>query len=344
MKRKFNIKIFISNCLLIIFFPITWPVLNLILGWKHYSFCEQAIAKRKQKFKDMNINMNTKQFAKNRIKEWSEKYPLLKKVDFKIFDLSPEVKIVVGANDNALNTNIFKNKQNKKWVIICHGWTENQKEVLHIVDLYYKLGFNVITYDARVHGMSEERDLVCTVGYLEKLDLIKIISWAVAKFEIKNLILHGQSMGAATCIEAVKIIPIEQQHIIKGCVIDGCFDNLDHQVVNVGKNFFKISKLFYKFGVEWFFLKDTEHRLNGVIPSKGLKKIKNIPFLLIHGTTDNFVNFKMSKHIYKNKTKYEHLVISKLILVSGAEHVKTFHVNPSKYQKNVKDFLNTVFK
>ena len=148
-------------------------------------------------------------------------------------------------------------------------------------------------------------------------------------------------MGAATCVEATKAMSVNDQKLVQACVIDGCFDDLDRQVVYVAKLRFKISPIFYHFGIKLAFSLSAHFKLNKVIPATNLDLVKNVPFLIIHGEADFFVPTRMSRHIYQEKIKFEKPVRSEIYLVPEAGHVLTYRTDPLTYYSKVQKFLKT---
>ena len=56
----------------------------------------------------------------------------------------------------------------KKWVIICHGVTENKVNSIKYANVFIKLGFNAVVYDHRRHGESGGK--TSSYGHYEKYE------------------------------------------------------------------------------------------------------------------------------------------------------------------------------
>jgi len=64
--------------------------------------------------------------------------------------------------------------------------------------LVLQRGYQVVTYDARNHGLSSKYST--SLGQLEACDLQDIITYVKKKYQPKKIGLYGFSMGAATLI------------------------------------------------------------------------------------------------------------------------------------------------
>lgn len=86
-------------------------------------------------------------------------------------------------------------------VIYLHGISDNRASGAGICERFLKAGFDVIAYDSRGHGGSEGE--LCTYGFHEKMDLLKI----VAGVRHPPVVLLGSSMGAAVALQAAAMNP-----------------------------------------------------------------------------------------------------------------------------------------
>ena len=93
-----------------------------------------------------------------------------------------------------------------QYVIISHGYTDNRFGALKYAKMYLDLGFHVIIYDLRGHGLNEET--FCTYSVREARDLLTLIEDTRSRYEgIKMLGIHGESLGAATSVACLKYHP-----------------------------------------------------------------------------------------------------------------------------------------
>jgi len=64
--------------------------------------------------------------------------------------------------------------------------------------LVLQRGYQVVTYDARNHGVSSK--FSTSLGQAEACDLQDVIAYVRRKYQPKKIGLYGFSMGAATCL------------------------------------------------------------------------------------------------------------------------------------------------
>ena len=93
---------------------------------------------------------------------------------------------------------IYPNQTNK-WIVICHGVSENKLSSTKYVNLFKDMGFNCVVYDARRHGDTGGVD--STYGFYEKFDLETVIEYLLENYgDDIEFGVHGESMGAATTL------------------------------------------------------------------------------------------------------------------------------------------------
>lgn len=209
-----------------------------------------------------------------------------------------------------------------KWMIICHGWTENCYQVLNIAWYWRKNGYNVCTYDARSHGNSSNS--VSTIGINEKHDLHAIVNYITSNYQPTTLGLMGHSMGGATIIEYAKYYqPINVNFMI----IDGTFATLTHQYQWMVKRKYHCFSIMGIYGMLIFAKLCYGFVVSKCQPIANLDTISYLPLLVIHSTNDDFIIHEMGQHIYQTKIKYETQSLSQLLLLDQAQHTKTAHIH-----------------
>ena len=82
--------------------------------------------------------------------------------------------------------------------IVVHGYTDNHFVFLYLVRMYRDtFNYNVLFPDLQYHGYSEGDE--AQMGWKDRLDVMKWIEIAHNEFKDDFMVLHGVSMGAATC-------------------------------------------------------------------------------------------------------------------------------------------------
>lgn len=210
--------------------------------------------------------------------------------------------------------------------IICHGFSQGKYKSLIYAEIFLKLGFDVLIYDQRNHGLSGRA--YTSMGYYEKYDLKKIVDWCCNTYGNDcKIITHGESMGAAT---ALLHLGIDKRVIctIADCAYSDLKELLKHQI-----------KYFYHMPLLLVYLESIVTYLRAgfwygqVSPIDVVSKV-DTPILFIHGKKDDYVPTEMSKRMYNSKKRRK-----ALYLVAGAAHARSCVVNRKEYEKRVSEFV-----
>ena len=84
-------------------------------------------------------------------------------------------------------------------VVIVHGWGSNKSSMLDRAALLHD-AFNLVLFDLRNHGQSEETDT--TQGVREATDVVAVVDWLEASKGPERIGLLGVSMGGVTVLNA----------------------------------------------------------------------------------------------------------------------------------------------
>src|SRR5690625_3928470 len=124
---------------------------------------------------------------------------------------------------------IEHDSQKKKAVILVHGFRKEKLDMRQFAKLYHDLGYHVLLIDARGHGESE--GVYYAFGGHDRLDIVRWIRVLTVDFHMEDIILHGNSMGAAAVLMTSGETLPEQ---VKGIIADSSFttmtDELTHQL------------------------------------------------------------------------------------------------------------------
>jgi len=218
------------------------------------------------------------------------------------------------------------NHQDKKIAILCHGLGYSKYGGLKYAEIFLKLGFRVLIYDHRNHGLSGG---ACTsMGHFEKYDLKKVVDWCCNHYgEDCKIVTHGESMGAATVLMHLGI-----DKRVKCAIADCAYSDLILLLRHQAKQFYHLpgwlipieSCITYLRAGFWY---------REVSPMKIVSQI-DTPVMFIHGKIDNFVPTKMSKQMYACKKKNK-----AIYLVAGAKHAESCCKNRKGYEQRVEEFL-----
>lgn len=243
-------------------------------------------------------------------------YKGLKKTDY----------TVRGFEDYELHAEFLENPRGgDRYVILSHGYTDNRIGSLKYARMYLDLGYHCIIYDLRGHGENEAA--FTTYGIREGKDLKRLIEDTRARFpDLAVLGLHGESLGAATTITALKYHP-DVDFVVADC---GFSD-----IENVLKNGYRSAHL-----PEFLFeIADLAGKLRYHYSLKEMRPVDSldrntIPILFFHGAEDAFILPSNSETMAERTAGY-----SELHLIAGAGHAESILKAPEEYAGYVRTYL-----
>lgn len=188
-----------------------------------------------------------------------------------------------------------------------------------------KLKKNVLLVDHRAHGLSEGHSI--TFGKREQKDVLSWINYVKGRFgENIKICIIGISMGGATVLMASDKIDPDIK-IIADCP----YSKIEDEIKWILRKYRLSPSLIYPptalasiiFG----------HTRMNADAFENVSKSKN-KILIIHGTADTIVPYKMSERVYlanKDHVQYE--------LFEGVEHGLSYISDTERYRKIITEFL-----
>ena len=220
------------------------------------------------------------------------------------------------------------------WAICVHGYTANHTYVEDIGYHYFENGYNVLTPDLRTHGKSEGRYI--SMGYFDSQDIILWCQYILSKNANAKIVLHGESMGAATVMMAAanKNCPSN----VFATIEDSGYTNANTMMAEQLKERYKLPKFPIINLLNISVKIRSKYYLTDASPIDLLKNT-NIPILFIHGDRDNFVKPYMQNQLFEsyNGPKQK-------LTVKDAYHVASRNIDKDTYYKTVFNFLDTYKK
>lgn len=229
---------------------------------------------------------------------------------------------------------IGKDKMNedkgiKKVAILCHGFSYSKHSSLKYAEIFLEMGYVVIIFDHRNHGMSGKA--FTSMGFYEKYDLKKVVDWCVEAYGRDcNIITHGESMGAATVL-----LHLEIDDRVKGVIADCAYSDLRQLLCYQLKRYYHLPRFLIPVESLLTFMR-AGFWYKEVSPIKAVSSAK-LPILFIHGKEDFFVPTKMSKQMYECKSGRK-----AIYLVAKAKHAESFYLNKQGYIDKVRNFLEKI--
>ncbi|MFE8702581.1 alpha/beta hydrolase [Cytobacillus sp. FJAT-54145] len=224
--------------------------------------------------------------------------------------------------------------QTNKYMIICHGVTENKINSIKYMNLFLERGFNTVIYDHRRHGESGGK--TTSYGHFEKYDLKAVVDW-LRQEQGEDLVLgiHGESMGAATMLLYAGIIEDHADFYIADCP----FSDFKEQLAYRLKTEMKLPPKVFLPVADLFLRIREKYSINEVSPITVIENIKK-PILFIHSQKDDFILPSMTEALFEKKQGPK-----KLFLAENGLHAQSLNENRDDYEKVVDEFLHDyVFK
>lgn len=243
----------------------------------------------------------------------------------------PKKSIVITMRDKTeIHGDLYLHEKPVGVVILAHGYTWTRNGSLKYAQIFYKLGYTCLVYDQRGHG--ENKTDYCTMGYFEGKDLNDIISWTQKEFPSLPIGLHGESMGGATVMMALKENP-RLQFVIEDCGYSSLYELIKYKL----KQMHLIPALFIH-TADWLLKISRGYHLKDVNPAEVVSK-SNVPLLIIHGEDDEFVPTYMANKIHEAR-----LDSSQVVIFKKADHALSYQTNPIRYEMIVRGFVEKIRK
>ena len=222
--------------------------------------------------------------------------------------------------------------ENARGTLICfHGWRGGPvSDFGYSLQLYHRLGLNVLLVHQRAQGKSEGRHM--TFGVRERRDVHTWVKWHTERFgRDVPIVLAGLSMGATTVLMACGE-PFDGN--VRGVVADCGFTSPKEIFRAVCRSIRLPPKLFMP--VVGLIIRCTAgFGLNEYSTLTAMRKT-TLPVLFIHGEADSFVPCEMTKRSYKACASAD----KTLLLVPGAKHGQSFPVAPERCTEAIAAFLD----
>lgn len=322
MKKKRIIKI---TCLIIMIFIILYFVLvNFLVSaalvpsfmQKLEAFeriTEESYAAQVQT-SDIKVN---RQVAINETNEW--------------LAAAERQKIAVKTEDNytLIAEEFLADEDSHKWVLLLHGYTGWKEEMYPFAYWYHEQGYHIVAPDLRCQGESEG-DFI-GMGWTDHFDCILWMNYILSLDADAEIVIHGQSMGAATALMMAgdKEISKNIKAVISDCAYTDAYSMFGEKITT------------------WFYLPpfpivDTACivlRLRGGYNLKDASAIEAVaqsstPILFIHGEQDDMIPVRMSKDLYEAAGGPKELLI-----IEGAGHAQAQDKDPEAYYSAIEAFL-----
>lgn len=224
------------------------------------------------------------------------------------------------------------------YAICCHGYTGEPAEMAKWAHRFAKLGFTVLVPAQRAHELSEGRYV--GMGWLERNDLLAWIHLIVESDPDARILLHGNSMGAATVMMAAGDPRLPRN--VVSAIEDSGYASVRMQFIDSARSMFHLPKLLAAMCVDAAGLVCKYRAGFDFSDASCVEQLKHttIPMLFIHGAADTFVSPRFLDMIYGACSNLDR----EKLLVSDADHVMSSAVAPDVYWSKVEGFVKRTFR
>lgn len=254
-------------------------------------------------------------------------------------------------------------QQTAKTAVIIPGYTDCAVNMLHAGYIYNKLmGMNILIPDLHANGKSEGETI--QMGWKDRLDVLRWIAIADSLYKDSTghaqIVVHGQSMGAATtmCVageifdaslknkeERNASLKNKEEGIEKKlgedvkCFVEDCgYTSVWDEFSNEINDMFGLPDLPLMYTASALCKAKYGWSFGEGSPLKQVAKC-NKPMLFIHGGNDTFVPTRMVYSLYNAKPAPKQMVV-----FHGSKHAASYHDHPKEYEALIKGFVGKYMK
>lgn len=263
---------------------------------------------------------------KNQVKEFASNNSMYSGADYRAYDLWETEQISLENKGAVIPAEFHPVPGARGCVILAHGFGQNRYAMVPYAEIYRKLGFSTVLFDERCFGESTAD--YGTFGDLEASDIAALIRWVKQRCcSETRIVLHGVSMGAMSCMNAMKLSP-DIDYVIEDCGPARAYDGIRHvaySMVPVPNPFLMpfIERTAEKSG--------TDIRKNNPVDAVAASEV---PICVIHGDADTAVDVHCAEEIFQASKNKQ----SRIEIFPGRGHAYSI-CDHDRYEAVVKDFL-----
>lgn len=275
-----------------------------------------------------NSGTDTKENSRLQLEKWN--------YDRETFEKTYEWETgsVTAMDGNVSPAAVFHCDGSKNTAILVHGAGGDHVSIYPIAEMYLKNNWNVIAIDQRACGDSADDKV--SFGYFEKQDVAAWAAYAREEMASETVIIHGQSMGAATAA----LYGADEQALYQAdaLILDSCIDSMESMFLGVWREMEGTEDIpeEYVLACGDFYLK--RHYGFGFEDTDVLQKMKDntIKTLMIQCTEDEIVPNEKAEQMFENIAAKE-----KKICRFDTGHIEAAVQYPAEYEEAVFSFLNS---
>ena len=237
-----------------------------------------------------------------------------------------EERVGVTASDGANLSGLLYDEGSDMTVIALHDFNGSAEGDFLYGSFYGEtLGANLLLPDSRVHG--ESGGTLVSYGYFESDDLLKWVEWILKHYgSDQKIIIHGDTMGAATALMAASRLPDQ----VKLIVAESPYDSLENVAKYELKKWYGLPQPFLTL-LEW--RNGSAYTLKNVIVIDSVRDAK-IPALFLAGTNDTYIPESMTRAVYNAYGG------KKDFIEINADHGMLYALDQEEIEKTITDLRN----
>lgn len=226
----------------------------------------------------------------------------------------------------------FSEEESGRWVLLLHGYTGWKEEMYPFAYWYHEQGYHVIVPDLRCQGESEG-DYI-GMGWTDHVDCMLWIDYILEQDETAQIVIHGQSMGAATALMMTgeEDLPENIKAVISDCAYTDAYSMFGEKITE----WFHLPAFPFVDSARLVLLLRGGYDLKNASAIRAVEK-SSTPTLFIHGGADALISVQMSKDLYEAACCKKELLI-----VEGAGHAQSQDKAPETYFGTIQGFLDKV--
>jgi uncharacterized protein len=214
-------------------------------------------------------------------------------------------------------------------VILFHGYAGEKTGTLPEAKAFLDMGASVLLVDFR--GSGDSSASYTTLGYEEAEDVATAVRYARDHFDHPQVILYGQSMGAAAVLRAVHIGGVQPDALIVEAVFDRMLNAVRHRFEAMGVPSFPSAQLLVFWGGCQFGFNGFSHN-----PTDYAGSVK-CPILFLHGAADP------KAHVEEARRVFDAVPGAKQFReFAGVRHESAVVRYPEQWRDAVRQFLNGI--
>ena len=326
-KRKRKVKWIRTGIMVfLVLFIIYWIVIYFLVSAALVpSFMEKLDSFERITEKGYAEQTHTSDIAENRkealaeTKEWLSENP-------------PVKKEILSEDGYRLVASEFRQPDEKghQWAILLHGYTGRKEEMYPFALEYYGRGYHCLVPDLRCQGESEG-DFI-GMGLTDSSDVLLWIKEILIEDPQAEVVLHGQSMGAATALMLSGRSDLPEN--VKAAVSDSSYIDAYTMFGEKAKDWFNLPAFPIVNSMRLMLLLRGGYDLYKASPIDAVADAK-LPTLFIHGSDDKMISVDQAYALYEADVSEK-----KLLIIEGAGHGQPQDKDPAGYYGAVFAFLD----